>query len=278
MEGGELNYLERIAEAELRLTMREQAEAIGFMLSPYQTMEDARSYTEGVADSMRLNIVSDEQLYGRVPVQIEARNGNQERAINFDVPTFVKLCDDLVEGYKVTPREVAGLYIGAGIALRLLEERIGMHPGRIERLWDIMKNPVAIDTAIRASGNLDDGQKDVLLNAMMHMDREDSIAHINALRFGIGVLFMQSEEPLSFESGQEIETSYENRLTEQFLQGLTSAVSSKPAYEALLRSWGRSQFTIDRTFAEGLPEIGLAACFPMRISELRTVLSVTHDD
>jgi hypothetical protein len=268
--------LERIAVEHLQETMVVQAEQVAFTLSPHRELEAAEKFKAQVVGSLALKIVSDESLFGRIPAQIDSRQQNRERQINFDVPTFEDLCEDVCDDYKVTARDVAMLYIGAGLALQLLEERIGINAAKVERLWNIMKNPSDLDRAIRTTSAFDGEQIELLVNAAMNLDSEARIARINALRFGLGIIFMHGEEIPEEDSAEAVEMSYEHRVTEQFISGLSMQLHGKSEYARTLMAFGRSEDAIDRNFSENIPDIGLAATFPMTIAEMSNVLRATH--
>lgn len=269
--------IDEAVQEQFNVTLRQTAKRLAFMLAPGATKEEADSFSDSYSDSVCLSVCDDEKIFMQIPPLVEnvRGKGRPARTIYFDLPTYEDLCDHFTNPPRVTNQDVARLYLGTGVISSILQERVAPEDTeQVEQFWEIMRDHQPLDEAVDKAAEFDTATKSILKNALMHY-REDRMARTNAMRFALGLLFMQSEEPLSNKSSaSDISFSYETRLTDESRSGLLVMLRNRPVYKRILLTLGNTPEGADRVFADHISDLHLAACFPMRWDELRKILQV----
>ncbi|GAC1386390.1 MAG: hypothetical protein NVS1B7_5170 [Candidatus Saccharimonadales bacterium] len=268
------NPLEQLALENLTATMHHQAERLGLLMSPVNEPYRAHHFAQTFNRSLQLQPVSDEQLFYRIPALVDSREHGRKRTFYFDVPTYDALCDELSATYEVTNEEVAQLYTGVTLVNHLLEERFTPHDSqKIDQLWTRMRDPSALDQAVLTTHLLSEPERKSLTESLMYIEGDNAVVRINRLRFGLSMLFLEAEEgPLPMDMAQTIES----RLTEQFTMGLRSSLAGKSAYiHNRVAMFAHDPEQTKRKYTESIPELALAACFPMSWREVRAILLIS---
>ncbi|HET9174393.1 MAG TPA: hypothetical protein VFN56_03875 [Candidatus Saccharimonadales bacterium] len=220
------------------------------------------------------------QYYGK-PAAI--KHEGSDRTLLFDEVTFDDLSEKFVNVYGVEEEEVARLYMGTGIVMDLMWQRIrNTPPGRVKTLIEMFglpaaPNPVEPDMLADAIRRADDvfskREMEDLIESTIYMDETQRIL-TNSLRFAVGLLFSKMDEKLSLRDDKiPLELLLpDSNLTQLCRIGLQEQLARKPSYLKMAHVLLSNPEIAQKIFADGFSELEMAAAFPMGRRELQTVL------
>lgn len=202
--------------------------------------------------------------------------------VEFDIPTYQDLTERFADLQDVTERDIAELYLGAGLALHLLARRIKTMPETAtSRLLNVLGTPGG------AKVGLVDDLADAIRRADLEFNRDDieNLIHstllleeerrtyVNTLRFAVGLLLGKQSE-LNPQTPQDLLRPASN-LTTLYREDLKNRLREQQSHvNFYMKALGMTALQAQRQAAENLSELQLAVAFPMDTAEIRNVLAI----
>ncbi len=234
-------------------------------------------------DGLNVEVVEDKDLFCIFPARIISNASESRHTFAYHKPTIDELVSRFSLPYQLTEGELSELYIGTGIAAKLLKNAIqDTNLKQMQRMTNILLDPDAIFKEIRANDTLSDNHRTNIIQSIMQSD-DNRIGNINVLRFAFGMVYRRAGEVEDLGSNLR-----QTRVMLQFRQGLVETLLHRPDYIKLGKFFQKitddfdrkfdieGEFIGEKVFADATGEFELAACFPMSAKELQKILKIVR--